>query len=821
MMRWLLVMLCAIVGRPALAAAEPSAGALAHAIDRLATTGRVLYVAAHPDDENTRLLAYLANIRHLDVGYLSMTRGGGGQNLIGGEQGILLDVIRTEELLAARRIDGARQFFTRMRDFGYSKRADEALAQWGHDEALADVVWVIRTFQPDVIITRFTERPPNHGHHTASAVLAREAFAAAADPKRFPEQLRGGVVPWQANRLLYNAPSWAGGPPVPKDAMALEVGTYDPRLGLAMGELAARSRSQHKSQGFGVPEDRGSVTERFVVLEGQRPAGEPASAPGPFDGIELTWKRYGAAAAGYARAIADAQRTLDRDHPERALPALVRARGELDRLADEPRVRDTRRALDQAIADAAGFYARATSASPVAAPGTTVDVTVELVTRNTAVTVQRIEAAGAAPVTAPLALPIGDKHPVKLAVPLSPQTPPSLAYWLARPPTPGHYVVAEPSLIGAPHEPAPLEVAVDVAIAGRTVHLVLPVVHASTDRVLGERVRPFTVVPPATVTPLRDAVMAPGHRAPLALRIRAGRDAVTARVELELPAGWTAQPATQPVTLAKLGDETTVEFQVSPAPGAAAGEARPVVRVGDATWSLREDTIDHSHIPVQVVLRPATVALVPLSLKLPAGRIGYVRGSGDSVAADLAHVGFAVDELDDTALGTGDLSRYAAIVLGIRAYNTRATVRAAHPRLMAYAEHGGTVLVQYNTLDFEGPIGPFPLELGRDRITDETAAVTFLDPKQPVLHHPNELSAADFTGWIQERGIYFASKWDPRYTPILRFADPGEGPLDGGLLVARHGKGRYIYTGLVFFRELPAGVPGAYRLFANLLAGGK
>jgi LmbE family N-acetylglucosaminyl deacetylase len=813
MMR-ILVVLAAVLGRPALAAAEPSAGALANAVDRLASTGRVLYVAAHPDDENTRLLSYLVNVRHIDAGYLSMTRGGGGQNLIGGEQGILLDVIRTEELLSARRIDGARQFFTRMRDFGYSKRADEALAQWGHDEALADVVWVIRTFQPDVIITRFSERPPNHGHHTASAILAREAFAAAADPRRFPEQLRGGVTVWQADRLLWNTGNFGGGPP--KDAIGLEIGSYDPRLGVAMGELAARSRSQHKSQGFGVPEDHGSVVDQYVVTAGKHPTEGDL-----FSGIELTWKRYGAAGAGYARAIAEAQKSLDRDHPERALPALVRARAELDRVPEDPRVRDTRRALDQTIADAAGFYARASAATPVAAPGTTVDVTVELVTRIAPVTVQRIEAAGTPPLTAPVALSVGDKHPVKLSVPLSAQTQPSLAYWLARPPTPGHYVVADPALVGAPHGPPPLEVAIDAAIAGRTVHLVLPVVHASTDRVLGERVRPFTIVPPATVTPLRDAVMSPGRRAPLAVRVRAGRDAVNAKIELELPAGWTAQPASQPVSLAKLGDETTVSFDVSPAPGAAAGAARPVVRIGDAAWSLREDLIDYPHIPAQLVLRPASVELVPLSIKLPTGRIAYVKGSGDSIAADLTHVGLAVDELDDDALRTGDLSRYTAVVLGIRAYNTRAAVRAAHPRLMAYAEHGGTVIVQYNTLDFDGPIGPFPLELGRDRITDENAAVTFIDPKHPVLHHPNEITAADFTGWIQERGIYFGAKWNQRYVPILRFSDPGEGPLDGGLLVARHGKGRYIYTGLVFFRELPAGVPGAYRLFANLLAGGK
>jgi len=349
----------------------------------------------------------------------------------------------------------------------------------------------------------------------------------------------------------------------------------------------------------------------------------------------------------------------------------------------------------------------------------------------------------------------------------------------------------------------------------------LPVVHAWTDPVRGERTRPFVIVPPATVTPVRDAVMAPGRSAPLELRIRAGRDALAATVELELPAGWTAKPAAHDVRLAKTGDEATVRFDVTPSAGAAAGTARPVVRHAGAAWSLREDTIDDAHIPMQVVLQPAEVQLAPLALRLPAGRIGYVRGSGDSVAADLAHVGFAVDELDDEALRTGELGRYATIVLGIRAYNTRAAVRAAHARLMAYVERGGTLIVQYNTLALDGPIGPYALELGRDRITDETAAPVFLDPRDPLLTSPNRITAADFAGWVQERGIYFATRWDSHYHPVLRFADPGEAPLDGALVVARHGKGRYIYTGLVFFRQLPAGVPGAYRLFANLIGAGR
>jgi LmbE family N-acetylglucosaminyl deacetylase len=804
-----------LAAAPAAADAPTGSAQLAHALDRLAGTGRVLYVAAHPDDENTRLLAYLANARHATAAYLSMTRGGGGQNLIGGEQGVLLDAIRTEELLAARGIDSAHQFFTRVRDFGYSKSADETLALWGREEALADVVWVIRSFQPDVIVTRFSEKPPNHGHHTASAVLAREAFAAAADPKRFPEQLARGVTVWQATRVLYNVPVFPGWPEPPPDALAVEVNAYDPRFGLATGELAAHSRSQHKSQGFGVTPERGSITERFVVVAGSRPKADP------LDGVDTSWTRYGAAAAPYVQAIAEARRTLDRDRPERALPALIRARGALDRMRDDVRVRDARRALDGVIAAAGGLFARAAAAAPVAAPGTTVEVKVEVVAHATPVTVRRVELPGAPAVTSAAAVAVREKKLFTLAVPIAAGAAPSVAYWLDRAAQPGRYEASDPRLNGSPRTPPALEATVDVTIAGRALRLSLPVVHAWTDSGHGERVRPFLVVPPATVTPVRDAVLAPGRSAPVVLRVRAGKDAVEGKVELALPEGWRATPASHPVALGKVGEEAIVRFDVTPGPKAAAGDARPIVRVGGAAWSLREDTIDYAHIPLQLVLRPSSVRLVPLALALPQGRVGYVAGSGDSVAADLVHVGLPVDELDDEALRAADLSRYAAIVVGVRAHNTRAAVRAAHARLMAYVERGGTLIAQYNTLDFTGSLGPYPLKLGRARITDETAAPVLVDPKHPLLLRPNRIGPADWDGWVQERGLYFGATWDPRYKPLLRFADPGEPPAEGALLVAQHGKGRFIYTGLAFFRQLPAGVPGAYRLLANLIGGGR
>jgi hypothetical protein len=704
-----------------------------------------------------------------------------------------------------------------MRDFGYSKTAAETLAIWGHDEALADVVWVIRTVQPDVVIARFDEQPPNHGHHTASAILAREAFAAAADAARFPEQLRDGAAPWQAERLLLNVPTWREEPP-PPDALALDVGAYDPRLGLGYADLAARSRSQHKSQGFGVGGERGPLIERFVTVAGSAPRGDILG------GIDLGWGRFGAAGAPVARALDAARAALDRDRPERAVPALLDAQQALERLPDGPRVRDARAAIVPIVAAAAGLFVRATAAQPGVVPGGTVTVRVEMAQRRPAGLVLRaVDFPGAVPqpIDAPLA--VNAKREVAAEVRVPADAPVSAPYWLAEPPLPGRQVVRDVRLVGAPEGPPALTVAITLAAGERTVRLPVPVVYAWIDPVQGERTRPFLVVPPATVTPVRQAVLLPnGHPGTVALRVRAGRDALAGDVVLPLPDGWRAEPAQQPIRLEHFGDETTVAFTVTAPSAAAPIEIAPAIETGGKRWSFREDVIDYPHIPMQIVFAPAAVRLVPLALALPKGTVGYIAGSGDTVADDLAHAGLAVEVLDDATIRTGDLSRYAAIVVGIRAYNTRAAVRAAHQRLMRYVFDGGTMVVQYNTNNrlapLEQPIGPYTLSIGRDRITDETAAMEPVDPRHPVLHIPNALTPADFDGWVQERGLYYADRWSDEYQPIFRSADPGEGPLLGGLLVAAYGRGRYVYTGLSFFRQLPAGVPGAYRLLANLLA---
>jgi LmbE family N-acetylglucosaminyl deacetylase len=783
-------------------AAPMDAGSLAHAVDRLAVTGRVLYVAAHPDDENTRLLAYLANHRHLTVAYLSMTRGGGGQNLIGREQAQLLDILRSQELLAARRIDGARQRFTSRPDFGYSKSAEETLSRWGREAALAEVVEVVREFRPDVIVTRFNESGPNHGHHTASAILAREAFEAASDPTRFPEQIARGLAPWKATRVLYNVPNWRN-QPAPEGALPLEVGLYDPRLGLSYGELAARSRSQHRSQGFGVPGDRGGITERFTTVAGSVPAVDP------LDGVPLGWVRFGDAGTPVQRALDEARAALERDRPEKAVKPLASALGALDSLPDVSRVRDARRGITEAIAAAAGLFVRATAARPTVVPGGTTEVTIECVMRREA---------GVSLVSA--RFPDGERVEGPGALRLYEETP------LTR-----EVAIPRSAEVSAPvsardHERPVLSAAVEVEAGGRRFTMEVPLVHAWTDPVLGERVREVLVVPPASATPVREAFLATnGEPATVEVRVRAARDDVRGAAAIAAPAGWRVEPTSIPLNLAEAADETVVRFSVTPPPGAPPSDVFPTLIIDGREWSYREDLIDYPHIPLQRVSRPSTARVSALDITIPEGLIGYIPGSGDTVAEDLAHLGMRVDTLDDERLASADLSPYRAIVVGIRAYNTSASLRAVHGRLMRYVEDGGTVVVQYNTRSWFGPldadIGPYPLEIGRGRITDEHAEMSLLLPEHTLLTKPNRITAGDFGGWVQERGLYFADNWDPRYEPVLAASDPGEEPLRGGLLFAAHGKGRYVYTGLSFFRQLPAGVPGAYRLFVNLLGPGR
>ena len=841
---------------------QPNAGQLQLALAKLGVAGSVLYVAAHPDDENTGLLAYLASGALVRAGYLSLTRGDGGQNLVGAEQGPELGLIRTQELLAARRIDGAEQFFTRARDFGFSKSPEETLRIWGKEAILADIVWVIRRFRPDLIITRFSPEPSDtHGHHTASAMLALEAFHAAADPRFHPEQLAGGVTTWQARRILWNRSSWNMKPGEDLSGLEkLDVGGFNPLLGESYGEIAADSRSMHKSQGFGVARSRGPAVEYFKTLadadtsasHGAKAVKAVASShagESPLHGFDFTLGRWSTTARLRA-AIERAQKQFDPAHPAATIPALLEVDAALDALPDAAWRARKQRDVNDLIAACAGLFADATAADFSVAPGDSIEVTATLVNRLSApfqLREIRFPGGGAVPVGRDLrteagavAGPIVVKRTVKVAA----DTPLSTPYWLASPPQPGGFAIAEQQLVGLPEDPPRLPVDFVLDVGGRTLVLSRSIAFKWTDPVAGELYRPLEIAPRVSLRPDTQVLMFPEKQhqpRALTVRLTAGAPAVKGVLHFAAPAGWQIDPPSQLFGIENKGQEIELPFHVRHTAKPGEGGAEPALLQiyaelqGSSAANEENQTrfargtvrIEHAHIPIQTWLAAAEVRLVPLSLETGGTHIAYFPGPGDEVPASLRRVGYDVTLLDEQALRAGGaaLARFDAIVVGVRAFNTSERLRAAHDTLMKYVEGGGTLVVQYNTNNriapLTAPLGPFPFDVGHDRVTDETAAVTLAAGMNPALTSPNKIGAADFAGWVQERGLYFAEKWDNRYQTPLAMNDPGEKPLAGSLLWARYGKGTFIYTGLAFFRQLPAGVPGAFRLFANLMAHGK
>jgi LmbE family N-acetylglucosaminyl deacetylase len=815
---------------PPLDAQQPDAPDAAQtelALRQLGVVGSVLYVGAHPDDENTALLAYLARGRGVRTAYLSLTRGDGGQNLLGTEKGEMLGLVRTQELLAARRIDGAEQFFTRAIDFGFSKSPEEALRIWGHDEVLSDVVWVIRRFRPDVIIARFpTTGEGGHGHHTASAILAGEAFDAAGDPARFPEQLKY-VEPWKPKRLVWNSFNFRPGEK-PKDAdklLSVDVGDYSALLGKSYTEIAAESRTMHKSQGQGTPARRGSALNYFAHIKG-----EPATKD-LFDGVDLTWHRIRNGDA-VGQMLAEAAAKYDAANPQASLPLLLRAYEELtkmsaSKLQADPWVFEKRERLGEVIRECAGLWVESTASEPYVTPGSQVKVTTTLVNRSDfPARLLDLGLIGGSPTAA--AVELKNNQPATQELTVTAPADYSQPYWLREEPGKGLYNVSEQTLIGTPENSPPLEMYVSVGFGagGDAVSFPVPVVYRWTDRVRGDLYRPVAVVPEVAVN-LEEKTLVFPDRQSRQVRVGlksnvAGETAGTLR--LKLPAGWTATPTEVPATLKGKDEEFKATFNVTPPPG---GETATLAAEFDArgkTFTRGLEEIDYPHIPRQTLFPLADAKLVRVDLQRRGSRVAYVMGSGDEVPEALRQVGYDVTLLSDEDLDAADFSRFDAVIVGVRAYNTRAALRKNQRRLLEYVERGGTLVVQYNTPEraLEGvPLGPYPFKLSQERVTDEDAAMTMLAPDDPVLNAPNKITAEDFKGWVQERGLYFASDFDPRYTPLFSAHDPGEKDLKGSTLVARVGRGTYVFTALDFFRQLPAGVPGAYRLFVNMISAGK
>lgn len=710
-----------------------SASEIYQRIEKLKVLGTVLYVAAHPDDENTRLLGWLSNEKLYRTGYLSLTRGDGGQNLIGDEQGIELGLIRTQELLAARRIDGAEQFFSRAFDFGFSKSTEEALRIWGRNKVLSDAVWVIRKFQPDVIITRF---PPDnragHGHHSASSVIAAEAFKAAADPKMFPEQFKYGVKPWQAKRIFWNSYNFGGNDYTNNEQLKVDVGGYNPVLGKSYGEIAAESRSQHKSQGFGVPASRGAQVDFFSFTDGAKTNGDL------MQDVNCSWARINAPAI--TKSIDNILTSYKISAPGASVPSLVKLYKEINALPDNYWKTIKLKEVQDIIAEAAGLWMEAFTTNSKAIVGETLGVNVSVNNRDGAnVLVKNITIDGKDTV---LNTKAASNKNINFSVKLNVENNEKISqpYWLVKKMNGGSFNVDDQLLIGKPESEPAFSAVFNVKIDGQDLIYSRPVMYKNTDPVKGEIYHPLVVMP-------------------------------------------------KPSESAKYG-------------------------------ILRH--INYDHIPDIYYYNTDTGKITVSGVKIDGKKIGYIEGAGDKVPAALTMMGYDLTSVKEKDLNTEYLKQFDAIITGVRAYNVHEYLSEKNSVLNEYVKNGGNLIVQYNTNSNAGPnkakIGPYPFYISRDRVTDETSPVKILLPQHPVFNYPNKITNADFDNWIQERAIYMATQLDPAYVTPLGLNDPGEEQQNGSLIIADYGKGKFVYTGLVFFRELPAGVTGAYKLLANIIA---
>lgn len=803
---------------------QPSASEIKLKLKKLNFLGSVLYVAAHPDDENTRAIAYLANDRLAATAYLSMTRGDGGQNLIGPEIGELLGLIRTQELMAARRIDGGQQFFTRAIDFGFSKNYQETLEIWNKDEVLSDVVRVIRQFQPDVILTRF---PPDeragHGHHTSSALLAQEAFDLSNNSSIYPDQVKAFGT-WQVSALYTNTGRWwnqtinENTPGI----LAMNVGTYNTLLGKSYSEIAAESRTQHKSQGFGSPGRRGDALEFFEFVKGSQATHDV------FEKVNTTWSRV-KGGDKVQPLITKVIQEYNIDNPSASVPALIEIRNALLLLEQSVWVKRKLFEVEQLLKDCTGLYLEATTTHYMAAPGESVQLSFEVINRSPAsIVLEKLESK-ALRFDSTLALLLKDNFPItfKSTKQIHQNLPYSAPYWLSQPHATGLYTVPDPQLIGKPENDPAIMIEAAVRIQGELIKVLVPVVHKWTDPVKGELTRPFEIVPPVFVN-FSQSVFVLKDQTPqyITVLVKSGSQRkMKGEVNLDLPSGWTSSPATIPFELQKINEELSLTFLVVGGNEELDASIRAIAQVEGKEFSVSYRQIQYDHIPVQTLLPPAQARALRINARKEGSVIGYIRGAGDDIPVSLRNLGYEVWEMKDEEITPANLKRVDAVVLGIRALNTNERIRYNMPTLFNYVREGGTLVVQYNTsndLEIDADkIAPYPLKLSRDRVTQENSEVRILKPDHPLLNYPNKITPTDFEGWIQERGLYFPSSWGEPFEALLSMNDKGEPARDGSLLVAPYGEGYYIYTGLSFFRELPEGVPGAYKLFANLVSAGK
>jgi len=804
---------------------KPNSVEIYNQIQKLNFLGSVLYIAAHPDDENTRLISYFSNEKKARTGYLSLTRGDGGQNLIGPQLREFLGVIRTQELIEARKIDGGEQFFTRANDFGFSKNPEETLQIWDKEKVLSDIVWAIRKFQPDVIINRFDHRSSGntHGHHTASAILSVESFDLASNPTVYPEQLKF-VQPWQTKRQFFNTSWWFYGSKEKFNAadksglIPIQTGVYYPSIGKSNQEIAALSRSRHQSQGFGSTGSRGVENEYLEFLKGESLQDKSSV----FEGIDTSWNRIkGGKAVG--ELITSIASHFDYANPSASIPDLIKTYAMIQALDEKHWSSLKLEELKRIITACSGLYLEAVAENQEAIPGSTVKLKLETINRSAIpmqlVSVTTLPDQKNTPMNTALKNNIAQNTTLDLQLPSTIDY--TQPYWLEEKGTDGMYTVSEQKNIGIPDIIRDTKIVFTILINGVEIPFERTVVYKYNDDVKGEMYNYLDIVPEVSTTILDKILIFNGIKnRTVAVKIKAGKENIKGNLQLELPKNWLVTPKFIPFSLEKKGDEQIVYFEVMSPSQPENAIAKSVAIIDNKRYDKDQTIINYNHITKQQVLKPSEAKCIKMDLKIIDKKIGYIMGAGDEVPKSLTQMGYKVTLLLPEEITSEKLANYDVIITGIRAYNTVKALANKQTILLDYVKEGKTMIVQYNTPGdlLVSNVAPYPLKISQDRVTEENAEVRFLAPDHPILNYPNKISTKDFEGWKQEQGLYYPNEFDKAFTPILSSNDKGETPKNGILLVAPYGKGQYIYTGLSFFRELPEGVSGAYKLISNMIS---
>jgi len=790
-----------------------------HEISQLKHLTNVLYMAAHPDDENTRLLAWLVNYKNYRTGYLSLTRGDGGQNILGSETGEALGLIRTHELLEARKLDGAEQYFTRAVDFGFSKSYEETFKHWPQYLLTYDATWVMRKFRPDIVICRF---PPNsqagHGQHAASAIIAAKAFKTSGDKLQYTEQLHTYAA-WQPKRLLFNAYRFGSFSTVSEDMFKIKVGEYVPGLGMGVGELAGISRSVHKSQGAGTPSVPGIQQEYFKVIDGD------TLSESLFDGIDITWNRVDREDIG--QDIQDVLEQFNYNHPDESLPALLAIRKKITTVKDEYWRNEKLQELDRIILHCSGLLAELYTKQQQTVAGTTLPFTLNVIARShTPVRVKAIQWPGS---DSSMNLKINEdslftfEH--NITIPAS--TPVTEPYWLSQPSTsPAYYTIPNDSLIGMPEAPNNLNAIIKLKIGDEYFDVKVPLSSKRLDPVKGDVVEALRIVPDVIIDFTTSLLITNADGSvQTAIHVHSFKNINDAT--LTITGEKTYTKTISHINLKEQTD-TIIPLNFTPKESMDMGKGdyylTASVQAGGKTFDKSQHLIQYNHIPTLQYFTNAYTRVLRKNWKCTVNRVGVIEGPGDYTVSFLRLAGLQVDVLKESDFtDPARLKKYDAIITGIRAVNVEKRMSFWMPVLMQYVKNGGTLVMQYNTLQdlATTKVGPYPITLSTQRVTEEDAKVKFLHPDSRILNYPNKITDEDFNGWVQERGLYFASKWDNNYTPLFEMNDTGEQPMDGSTLYTHYGKGNYIYTALSLNRQVPSGNKGAIRLLMNMLSVGK